>query len=111
MLLATSQCNGKYEISNPYAQFKVDLRNKICGCRRWDLCGIPCIHAVVAYNHFDKDPLDHVHICYKKETYLKTYRNMLSPINGKGLWTTTITQELLPPDVCRRAGRPEREPR
>lgn len=90
-------------------QYKVNLRDKICGRRRCrDLYGIPCIHVVAAYSLFDEDPLDRVHICYKKETYLKTYRNMLSPINGKELWTTNITHELLQPDVCKRASRPKK---
>jgi hypothetical protein len=26
--------------------YAVHLGNKTCGCRRWDMTGIPCIHAV-----------------------------------------------------------------
>ncbi|KAH7865973.1 hypothetical protein Vadar_013752 [Vaccinium darrowii] len=33
---------------------------------------------------------------------------MLVPLNGKDLWTTAITQQMLPPDVCRRGGRPKK---
>ncbi|KAH7863977.1 hypothetical protein Vadar_024284 [Vaccinium darrowii] len=100
--------NNKFEVSGSTRQYKVDLEHKICGCRRWDLNGIPCVHAVAAYSLFDKDPLDHVHQCYSKETYLKTYTNMLAPLNGKELWTTATTQQMLPPDVCRRSGRPKK---
>ncbi|KAH7857175.1 hypothetical protein Vadar_009876 [Vaccinium darrowii] len=75
---------------------------------RWDLDGNPCIHAVAAYNLFDQEPLDHVHQCYSKATYLKTYDNMLAPLNGKELWTTSLTQVMLSPDVCRRVGRPKK---
>ncbi|KAH7860533.1 hypothetical protein Vadar_014637 [Vaccinium darrowii] len=68
-------------------------------------------HVVAAYNLFDQEPLDHVHQCYSKATYLKTYDNMLAPLNGKELWTTSLTQVMLPPDVCRRAGRPKKAKR
>ncbi|KAH7862382.1 hypothetical protein Vadar_004160 [Vaccinium darrowii] len=54
---------------------------------------------IAAYNLFDQEPLDH---------YLKTYDNMLAPLNGKELWTTGLAQVMLPPDVCRRAGRPKK---
>ncbi|KAH7833554.1 hypothetical protein Vadar_007510 [Vaccinium darrowii] len=74
--VTTYTCNNKFEVCGPTRQYKVDLAHKICGCRRWDLNGIPCVNTVAAYNLFDQDPLNHVHQCYNKETYLKTYTNM-----------------------------------
>lgn len=97
-----------FQVEGPNQQFKVDLRMKTCGCRRWELTGIPCVHAIAAYNKLELDPMDHVDDWYKVDTYLSTYDNLLGPINGRELWPTTDGPKLLPPDVKKRAGRPKK---
>ncbi|KAG5514248.1 hypothetical protein RHGRI_035599 [Rhododendron griersonianum] len=90
------------------SQFKVHLTNKTCGCRKWDISGIPCIHAIAALSFLNMDIFDYVHECYKVDTYLKTYNNLINPINGRDLWPTTENPTLLPPDVKKRVGRPKK---
>ncbi|CAL2237963.1 unnamed protein product [Prunus armeniaca] len=53
--LGSSQCIPRlvgeklYQVSHIYGgEFVVDLRAKTCSCRRWNLCGIPCPHAISA---------------------------------------------------------------
>ncbi|GJX50932.1 zinc finger, PMZ-type containing protein [Tanacetum coccineum] len=36
--------------------FGVNLGEKTCACRLWQLSGIPCIHAVAGYMHLNRDP-------------------------------------------------------
>lgn len=100
--------NEQFQVEGSNEQFRVDLKNRTCGCRKWDLCGIPCVHASAAYNKLDLDPMDFVHECYKVSTYLSTYDNVLGPINGRDLWPCTGDKILLPPDVKKRAGRPKK---
>ncbi|KAH7851988.1 hypothetical protein Vadar_019174 [Vaccinium darrowii] len=100
--------NEQFQVEGSNDQFRVDLKNRTCGCRKWDLCGIPCVHASAAYNKLDLDPMDFVHECYKVSTYLSTYDNVLGPINGRDLWPCTGDKILLPPDVKKRAGRPKK---
>ncbi|CAI9290662.1 unnamed protein product [Lactuca saligna] len=39
--------NGKYQvIKNLMEQFVVDMGQQTCSCRRWELIGIPCAHAI-----------------------------------------------------------------
>ncbi|KAF7144294.1 hypothetical protein RHSIM_Rhsim05G0107300 [Rhododendron simsii] len=97
--------NGNFEIVGPYEQYKVNLENKTCGCRKWELSGIPYVHAVCGYNHLHMDPMHYVHDCYKVTTYLSGYGNGLGPINGREMWPTTDHPIILPPDVKKRAGR------
>lgn len=52
--------------------------------------------------------MDYVHSCYNVQTYLKTYGNVLGPINGRDMWPSSGHQILLPPDVKKRAGRPKK---
>ncbi|KAH7837735.1 hypothetical protein Vadar_017399 [Vaccinium darrowii] len=42
--------NDQFQVEGPNEQYRVDLKGKICGCRRWELSGIPCVHAIAAYN-------------------------------------------------------------
>lgn len=91
--------NGKY---------KVHITKQTCGCRAWDLSGIPCIHAIAAFNFLNKDVYDYVHECYKVNTYLQTCNNLMNPINGRELWPESENPTLLPPDVEKRVGRPKK---
>ncbi|XP_028072842.1 uncharacterized protein LOC114275053 [Camellia sinensis] len=102
----------KFEVIGPYGeQYKLDLQAWTCGCRKWDLLGIPCAHVVAATNFLGQEPEKRVHQYYKVETYLKIYDNMLTPINGREMWPRTEYAKLLPPDVKKRAKRPKQNKR
>ncbi|XP_028076867.1 uncharacterized protein LOC114278907 [Camellia sinensis] len=75
---------SQYEVVGPYGeQYKVDLKEWTCGCRKWDLSGLHCVHVVAAANYMDEKPKKYVHHYYKVENYLRIYKNMLTPINGR----------------------------
>ena len=75
--------SSQYEVVGPYGkQYKVDFKEWTCGCRKWDLSGLPCVHVVAAANYMSEEPEKYVHHYYKVETYLRIYENMLTPING-----------------------------
>jgi hypothetical protein len=39
-----------FEVNTPdNKQFVVDLRRKRCGCRKWEITGIPCPHEWLLY--------------------------------------------------------------
>jgi hypothetical protein len=51
-----------FEMEAPYGkQFVVDLRKKNCGCRQWEITGIPCAHAVCAILFDCGEPEDYVY--------------------------------------------------
>ncbi|KAH7839463.1 hypothetical protein Vadar_004461 [Vaccinium darrowii] len=96
-------CNDEYKVNNP---------NKHYGCRRWDLLGIPCIHALVALGFNKLEPLNYVADYYKVEIYMRTYDNLMGPINGKDMWPSTDNVTLLSLYVKRRrTGRPKKAKR
>lgn len=101
--------NDEFEVAGPNGvQYKVNLPNKQCGCRKWEISGISCIHAITAMGFNNLEPLDFVDDCYKVETYMRTYDNTMGPINGRDMWPSTDNVPLLPPDVKKRAGRPKK---
>jgi hypothetical protein len=53
--------------------FIVDLNKRTCGCRKWDVTGIPCCHAVSAIQAFNHRPEEYVDHLFKKEAYLLAY--------------------------------------
>ena len=82
----------------------VDVRNKTCTCRKWELIGIPCIHAIATLNEMSKDPeaeLDiykWVHKVYFLETWKKAYSFKVEPIKGRSMWPKSeCPTKLIPP--------------
>ncbi|XP_022042275.1 uncharacterized protein LOC110944940 [Helianthus annuus] len=40
--------SDKYQVTGPRSQCVVNVKHKTCACRKWDLTGMPCKHAVAA---------------------------------------------------------------
>lgn len=87
-------------------QFAVDLENWTCGCRRWDISGIPCKHAMSAITSQKLNVADYVHNCYRVETYREAYKPCILPMNGRDQWEPSEAIPPLPPKLVRQAGRP-----
>ncbi|KAL7163535.1 hypothetical protein ACSBR2_039610 [Camellia fascicularis] len=89
-------------------QFVVDLGDSTYSCRKWDLTGIPCCHAISAIYDKYEQPEDYVAHWYKKETYLASYEPMIYPINDSEMWPKSVLPRLLPPKVKKQPGRPRK---
>ncbi|WOL09798.1 hypothetical protein Cni_G18551 [Canna indica] len=75
--------NMKFEVQELDKSSVVNLMNRTCSCRKWDLCGIPCNHAISCINWLKDDPDQYVDDYCKRDTYLKTYYLMLQPLTRK----------------------------
>ncbi|KAG8363829.1 hypothetical protein BUALT_Bualt19G0062900 [Buddleja alternifolia] len=97
-----------YEVGTWFgaSKYTVDLGKHFCSCRKWDLSGIPCQHAMSAICSQVKDPEDYVHEYYWVDTYHKVYEHAIYLINGSSLWKETGLPGLKPPNEGRAAGRP-----
>ncbi|CAL2230327.1 unnamed protein product [Prunus armeniaca] len=103
--LASSQCiprlagEKKYQVSQLYeGEFAVDLRAKTCSCIRWDLCRIPCPHAIFAIFYRNEDIEDYVDKLYKKDAYLKTYGPIIGPVHSIDQWPRSGLAAIKPPN-------------
>ncbi|PRQ20047.1 putative transcription factor interactor and regulator CCHC(Zn) family [Rosa chinensis] len=85
----------------------VDLNARTCTCRRWELSGVPCKHAVSAIYHKRHSPEDYVADCYLIKTYMSIYDNLIQPINGMEMWSRSEEACILPPQYSRQPGRPK----
>nr|KAJ0190181.1 hypothetical protein LSAT_V11C800400300 [Lactuca sativa] len=110
---------GKYQVTGALQdQHVVDVRNKTCTCRKWELIGIPCRHAIATLNEMSKDPeadLDiykWVHKVYFLETWKKAYSFKVEPIKGRSMWPKSeCPTKLIPPPHRTQVGRPKKKRR
>ncbi|XP_057457783.1 uncharacterized protein LOC130748575 [Lotus japonicus] len=75
-----------FEVSRDNEKYSVNLESRSCACRRWDLSGIPCAHAVASMWFGRRVPEDYVHSSYRKQTFIDTYSHLILPNNGPKLW-------------------------
>ena len=107
--------NGEhsYQVSGPPGQFVVNLQDKTCTCRLWQLRGIPCVHAAACILKNGHPLTEFVSKYYSRETMLTLYKHVLYPINGVDNWprTSEVGFELEPPRTKRQRGRPRKKRR
>ena len=53
--------------------YVVELNKRACSCRRWQLTGIPCGHAIACMKGDRIKPESMVSSCYKVTTYMRAY--------------------------------------
>ncbi|XP_015167010.1 uncharacterized protein [Solanum tuberosum] len=75
-----------YEGTEGDDRHTINLKDKRCTCRAWDLSGIPCPHAIKAMLYDKVEPGTQIHWYYCKEAYLLTYKNKIQPIMGVKFW-------------------------
>ncbi|KAJ9548454.1 hypothetical protein OSB04_020997 [Centaurea solstitialis] len=113
--------NGEheYQVSGAWGdQCCVDLLKKTCACRKWELTGIPCKHAVAAiwYSAVNGGEVDFLekwlHPYYHLDTWRKMYAFKIKPVNGRSMWpTTNCPIKITPPKHHTHVGRPKKSRR
>ncbi|XP_020109288.1 uncharacterized protein LOC109724768 [Ananas comosus] len=98
----------KYEVDCLDGKHAVDLVERQCSCRLWDLTGITCKHAIAAIFTNKERPEDYLHQCYTKAVYLKVYEEIINPIPGQNEWIKTSMPAPVPWRIRRPPGRPKK---
>ena len=73
--------SGEFEV-----EYNVDLPTRTCDCRRWQLSGIPCHHAIACCREERIDAETMVHSCYSIATFKEAYAYNLAPLRGRVFW-------------------------
>ncbi|XP_022032766.1 uncharacterized protein LOC110933872 [Helianthus annuus] len=111
---------SKYQVSTHFNDHQdqrvVSLDERTCSCRRWDLTGIPCRHAVACiwdmglHGRGDGVPEKWVHPVYWLETWKEVYKHTVEPVNGSDLWPkSACPTTLIPPKYHAQVGRPKKK--
>jgi hypothetical protein len=100
--------DGLFEVTHMEKQYVVNLVRRTCGCRQWDMTGIPCAHAICAIWSDDADPLDYVDDWYTVDMLKKAYNEIVYPMPGEDHWTKTNGEHVDPPMARIQPGRPRK---
>jgi hypothetical protein len=106
-------CNGaaQFEVMHFDNRFTVDLYNKVCSCRYWQLSGLPCPHAISCIFFKTNCLDDYIAPCYSTESFKKTYAHCRQPVEGMTSWPVSDREKLKAPGYVRMPGRPKTERR
>ena len=75
----------------------VNLLARTCGCRKWDVTGLPCSHACSDIIKAKQAPEQYVSPFFKKPMYVEAYKPVIYPVPGPHDWTKTDTPDIVPP--------------
>lgn len=126
---------ARFSVSDGSDAYVVNLKEKTCACRKWELTGIPCPHSIACIWYNQQNPDEFVAhwyrlvyflylftiifcflgfysvilLLYRKSTFLDTYDNLILPSNGPKLWPEIDLPPILPPYMRRAPGRPKKQ--
>ncbi|GKE29794.1 mutator type transposase [Tanacetum coccineum] len=106
-----------YQATGQYGdQCVVNVEERSCSCRKWDLTGMSCKHAVAAIWNMAENGLEPgipetwVHQSYWLKPWEEMYRFKINPCNGPDLWPSSDSPIILtPPDYHTPIGRPPKK--
>lgn len=102
---------GVFQVQERDYQYIVDITTKQCYCRRWDLTGIPCNHAISCFRH-ERSPTESVlPYCYSSEAFSRAYGYNIWPCLDQSQWEKTNGPEILPLLYVKKVGRPPKSRR
>ncbi|XP_056689837.1 uncharacterized protein [Spinacia oleracea] len=108
---ATNAGGGEFEVLDGHVKFPIRLAARVCGCGKWQGCGIPCKHAIRVIYHQRLNPTDFVSPYFKGAAYKLTYSEHIHPMPDSTQWPTFELPRILPPLMRRAAGRPAKQRR
>lgn len=76
----------EFEIVSTERTNIVDIRSRVCSCRRWQLYGLHCAHAAAALISCGHNAHLFAEPCFTVKSYRVTYSQMINPIPDKSQW-------------------------
>lgn len=99
-----------FQVTHKMDNLMINLKERTCTCRKWDLCGIPCCHAIACIFFMRMEAEPFVDECYSRDAYLRAYNGSIPPCEGERHWPR-IDTPLQPPPIKIGPGRPRKNRR
>ncbi|XP_021987402.1 uncharacterized protein LOC110884037 [Helianthus annuus] len=108
---------AEFEVISHEGTNIVDIRNRRCLCRGWQLNGLPCAHAVAALLSCRQNVHRFTESCFTVANYRRAYSQTIHPVPDKTLWNemTDLPSQgdgieiiINPPRLIRPPGRPRK---
>ncbi|XP_013694127.2 uncharacterized protein LOC106398073 [Brassica napus] len=98
---------GAYECVEFSNGYTVNLPCRSCACRKWNLSGIPCRHAVFVIRENGFEVEDYISDYYLTSKWRGLYMDGLGPVNGPRFWKLSGEDRIEAPPYKRPPGRPK----
>lgn len=89
----------KYEVREKKSSFKVNLELHSCMCRRWDMSGLPCRHALKIISDNKRKQEDYMSHCYLTSKWRNQYNTPIDAVRGVNFWEKTDEFVIAPPPI------------
>ena len=89
--------------------FVVNLAVRECTCKRWQLSGLPCMHAVAVFNRLGRSFYDYCLKFLRKDYYQLTYSGTIFPIPDMDCFDFSAGANEIPPPKQRTSEKPRRK--
>nr|GEW85361.1 hypothetical protein CTI12_AA204890 [Tanacetum cinerariifolium] len=100
--------NNALEVRKGDDSYGVNIDNRTCACKWWDLSGVLYVHYVAAFSFLKNDPILGVSAWYSKKMWQNAYSYFIKPVGGSSMWPQTPEEPLLPPVLRKMPGRPRK---
>ncbi|KAK6120045.1 hypothetical protein DH2020_046175 [Rehmannia glutinosa] len=77
---------AEFEVISHEGTNIVDIRNRCCSCRGWEIYGLPCSHAVAALLSCRQNVHRFAESCFTVATYRKAYSQTIHPVPDRTMW-------------------------
>ena len=64
----------------------VNLEERTCSCRKWQVSGIPCKHAIAFITHLGEPLENYVHMFYSVDKFKAAYEALIPALPDKSQW-------------------------
>ncbi|KAK1307650.1 hypothetical protein QJS10_CPA09g01276 [Acorus calamus] len=99
------------EVVGPQFACVVNLEDRTCSCRAWQVTGLPCEYAAAFITSVrGLDILDYVDDCYSVQRFRAAYAIPVGGMPSRELWDKVVLPyEVGPPKTIRPRGRPKKK--
>ncbi|XP_056693176.1 uncharacterized protein [Spinacia oleracea] len=106
---ATACGGGEFEVRDGHVNFPIRLATRSCACGKWQICGIPCKHALRVIYDQRMNPHDFISPWFKAAAYKLTYAEHIHPMADPSQWPDFGLPSIQPPTIKRPSGRPSKK--
>ncbi|KAL1204173.1 hypothetical protein V5N11_026670 [Cardamine amara subsp. amara] len=90
---------GRFDVLEAGVGYSVNIRMRTCTCRRWDMSGIPCHHALRVITEKKLNREDYISNWNLNSRQQIIYSDSILPVNGMLFWNITDYVVVPPPSL------------
>ncbi|XP_009110756.1 uncharacterized protein LOC103836262 isoform X2 [Brassica rapa] len=86
-----------FEVKEKNFSYKVKMLEHSCTCRKWDMSGLPCRHALKVIVEKKRKKEDYIGDCYLTSKWRMQYQTPIEAVHGVNFWKKTDESVIVPP--------------